>query len=234
MRSHSASPSVSSELAGLGDGEEDRVVDRHVPRLDPLHEVDVSKETPQVESRGRRCGDEVEDRDLVRVPLTDGVARVAVDVADRRRERRGMAHRVRAATARGSRRPRRSRTRVSAKNPGRVGRTASNTFGKASRASPRSRCEPGQLNEWGRRNALRWRSTRGSPSARQGRTRSAGRCCPRTGPQDRQRLAASVDVVELQPHHLAQDPPAPMRRVHADGRHAGGRQHATRHRQLDS
>ena len=54
------------------------------------------------------------------------------------------------------------------------------------------------------------------------------------GPQDRDRLAALMDAVELEPHHPAQDSLAPMGRLDADDRDAGGGQHAAGDRQLEA
>ena len=54
------------------------------------------------------------------------------------------------------------------------------------------------------------------------------------GPQDRDRLSALVDAVELEPHHPAQDSLSPMGRLDADDRDAGRRDHATGDRQLEA
>ena len=52
-------------------------------------------------------------------------------------------------------------------------------------------------------------------------------------PERRDRLAPAVDVLELAAHEVAQDPAAPMGRQHADPRHAGTGQLATRDRQAE-
>src|SRR6185436_4980463 len=52
-------------------------------------------------------------------------------------------------------------------------------------------------------------------------------------PEDRERLAALAEIVELAPHELSQDPAAPMARQHPDPGHTTRRELTARHRQSE-
>ena len=225
-----------AQATRLRHGKEERIVDRHEAPGHGRDQVHAEEELPQVEVRGRVLGHQLHDHQPRlgphRVPVVvDPVARVAVHrpidlVHDVERGARAMTPALGVIE---DRVPVRGRAREEAR-------------ARCPDALVDRRKELARLAAIHEANlaARRVRQAEGGAGALDldaGRQRGEAVAealidAPLRRPERRQRLAALVNVVELAPHHLAQDPAPSMRRLHAHGADPGRRQLPARNGQV--